>query len=270
MAWAAVTGPMPRRSISPGARSLTMVCSWARLASSARPASRRARARRRISACRTACSRLASRGGAAPGQAGEDGVGERGRGRAWRSVSSPRSSSARSRLVCAVLVVVSSWRAPSRIRSASRSPSARGVGSRSASRRSAASTARWASIGSDLPLARGGSCGWVARTRATSRPAAVGGAGQPDAVAAGALDGDGQPRPGGVVDDPGQQLGVAGGVVADRGQAAIGAPLGRAISTWWVSRWVSTPTTASRSSASMGTGLVPSVGSGSNGRHRPG
>src|SRR6478609_3225719 len=41
---------------------------------------------------------------------------------------------------------------------------------------------------------------------------------------------------------------------------AIGAPLGRAISTWWVSRWVSTPTTASRSSASMGTGLVPSFG----------
>src|SRR3954453_14689236 len=37
----------------------------------------------------------------------------------------------------------------------------------------------------------------------------------------------------------------------------IGAPLGRAISTWWVSRWVSTPTTASTSSASMGTGLVP-------------
>src|SRR5215218_8153833 len=54
---------MPRRSINPGTRSLTMVCSWARLALSARAASRRARARRRISACRTACSRMASRGG---------------------------------------------------------------------------------------------------------------------------------------------------------------------------------------------------------------
>ena len=31
MAWAALTGPMPRRSVSPGARSSTMVCSWARL-----------------------------------------------------------------------------------------------------------------------------------------------------------------------------------------------------------------------------------------------
>jgi hypothetical protein len=41
------------------------------------------------------------------------------------------------------------------------------------------------------------------------------GAGEPDTVAAGSLDRDGQPRPGGVVDDPGQQLGVAGGVVAD-------------------------------------------------------
>ena len=43
----------------------------------------------------------------------------------------------------------------------------------------------------------------------------VSGAGEPDTVAACALDRDGQPRPGGVVDDPGQQLGEAGGVVAD-------------------------------------------------------
>jgi hypothetical protein len=42
-------------------------------------------------------------------------------------------------------------------------------------------------------------------------------------------------------------------------QVAIGAPVGSAISTWWVSRWVSTPTTASTSSASMGTGPVPSL-----------
>lgn len=57
---------------------------------------------------------------------------------AWRSLSSPASSRARSRLACAVLVTAMSWRALSRIRSASRSPSARGTGSRSASRRSAA------------------------------------------------------------------------------------------------------------------------------------
>jgi hypothetical protein len=42
------------------------------------------------------------------------------------------------------------------------------------------------------------------------------GGGKPDAVAAAALDRDDQPGPGGVVGDPGQQLGVAGAVVADR------------------------------------------------------
>jgi hypothetical protein len=57
-----------------------------------------------------------------------------------------------------------SCRATSKIRSASRSPSARGTGSRLASRRSAASTVRWASMGSDLPLPR--RClRWAARTR---------------------------------------------------------------------------------------------------------
>ena len=50
-----------------------------------------------------------------------------------------------------------------------------------------------------------------------------GGAGQADAVAAGALDRDRQPRTGGVVDDPGQQLGVAAAVVADRGDGDRGA-----------------------------------------------
>src|SRR6185437_11986358 len=53
---------------------------------------------------------------------------------------------------------------------------------------------------------------------------------------------------------------------------AIGAPLGRAISTWWVSRWVSTPTTASMRSASMGTGVLLSgsghVGTGPGSSHR--
>jgi hypothetical protein len=32
MAWAAVTAPMPRRWVNPGAIWSTMVCSWARLA----------------------------------------------------------------------------------------------------------------------------------------------------------------------------------------------------------------------------------------------
>jgi len=50
-----------------------------------------------------------------------------------------------------------------------------------------------------------------------------GGAGQPDAVAAGAFDRDDDAGPGGVFDDPGQQLGVAGGVVADGGHGDRGA-----------------------------------------------
>jgi hypothetical protein len=74
-----------------------------------------------------------------PGQGGENGVGERAAGGLAVGVVAP-SSRARRRLVCAVLLVVSSRRAPSRIRSASRSPSARGVGSLSASRRSAVIT----------------------------------------------------------------------------------------------------------------------------------
>jgi len=44
-----------------------------------------------------------------------------------------------------------------------------------------------------------------------------GGAGQTDAIAASALDRDRHARPGGMVEDPSQQLGIAGGVVTDRG-----------------------------------------------------
>src|SRR5829696_10103094 len=43
MAWAAVTGPRPRRSVRPGARSLEIAWSWARLVRSVRPDLRRAR-----------------------------------------------------------------------------------------------------------------------------------------------------------------------------------------------------------------------------------
>ena len=211
MAWAALTGPMPWRSVSPGASSSTMACSWARLALSARAAARRAMARRRISPWRTAWARVASWGRRRRASAVRVSSGSAPRASS-RSVSSPSRSSARSRLVCAVLAMVRSWRAPSRIRSASRSPSARGVGSRSASRRSANSTARCASIGSDLPRPRR-----VLRAGCSAsmigRPAAPSARVTPDAVAAGALDRHRQPRAGGVVDDPGQQLGVAGASV---------------------------------------------------------
>ncbi|MCA1693249.1 MAG: hypothetical protein LC749_00170 [Actinobacteria bacterium] len=55
-------------------------------------------------------------------------------------------------------------------------------------------------------------------------------AGQADAVAAGALDRDHQPRTRGMLNHPGQRLGVAGAVVFDV-WVAITAPLGRATST---------------------------------------
>jgi len=125
--------PMPRRSVSPGARSLTMTCSWARLALSARPPSRTAIASRRSSPWRTAWARSASRGLRRRARAARA-VSDSAPRAVCRSASSPPGSSARNRLVCAV---VRSWRAPSRIRSASRSP-CRHAGSATARRRSAA------------------------------------------------------------------------------------------------------------------------------------
>ena len=216
MAWAALTGPMPRRSVRPGARSLTMVCSWARLALSVRAASRRARARRRISAWRTACSRLASRGGRRRARPAR-GASVSAPRASWRSVSSPPSSSARSRLVCAVLVVVSllagAEQDPQRFAVAVGARGGQPVGVQ-------AQRGQHGQVGVDrvgLALAAAGlAVGLLALEH--QQAGGGGGAGQPDAVAAGALDGDDQPRPGGVVDDPGQQLGVAGGVVADRGR----------------------------------------------------
>src|SRR4051794_17717498 len=87
-------------------------------------------------------------------------------------------------------------------------------------------------------------------------------AGQPNTVAAGALDGDGHPLPWRQVDYPSQQLGVAGAVIADL--ACRDRSAGRERDLHLVeSRWVSTPTTASTSSANMGTGLVLPAGSGS-------
>ena len=165
MAWAALTGPMPRRSINPGTRSLTMVCSWARLALSARAASRRASARRRISACRTACSRLASRGG-------------RRRARPARpaSVSAPRAS------IAVGVVAAQQQRAqpvglrgagggeflagaeqdPQRLAVAVRARGGQPVGVQA--QRGQHGQVRVDRVG--LALARGGPCGWVARTRA--------------------------------------------------------------------------------------------------------
>lgn len=156
MAWAALTGLMPGRLVSPGASSPTIASSSARLALSARDAFHSAIARRRISPCRTARSRLAPRGtadgSARPGRRRRDGCGPGPRRR-------PAGPGAR--LVCAVAVVVSSRHAHSKIGRASRSPSARGVGSLPAS---SCGAARWASIGSDLPLPPR-YCGSAARIR---------------------------------------------------------------------------------------------------------
>ena len=166
MAWAALTGPMPRRSVSPGTRSLTMACSWARLALSARAASRRASARRRISACRTACSRLASRGGRRRARPARRVSVSAPRARV-RSVSSPPSSSARSRLVCAVLAVVSSCgrRAGSAAPRGPRRRAGWAAGRRPGAARPARPGARRS--GRTCP-SRGGPCGWAARTRSRS------------------------------------------------------------------------------------------------------
>ncbi|MDT7706926.1 MAG: hypothetical protein QOG20_2533 [Pseudonocardiales bacterium] len=87
-------------------------------------------------------------------------------------------------------------------------------------------------------------------------------AGKSHAAASRALDRRHHTRPRSVVDDPCQQLGIACGVVADLPCPDRGARRERDLDLV-VSRWVSTPTTASTSSASMGTGLVRPAGSGS-------
>jgi hypothetical protein len=150
MAWPALTGPTPYRLVRPGAMSSTMASSCWRLSLSCPRAWASASARRQISAWRTACSRLASAGSSRAARAVLLNVLRA----ALRSVSSPASSRARRLLACAVAATVISWQATSRMRSASPSPSARGTESRLVSRRSAASTARWASMGSDLPFPR--------------------------------------------------------------------------------------------------------------------
>jgi hypothetical protein len=72
--------PMPRRSVSPGARSLTMTCSWARLAVSAR---RRRGLRARGGAVRRGappgCGRRRGGCGAGPGRPGRCPTAHRGR-----------------------------------------------------------------------------------------------------------------------------------------------------------------------------------------------
>ena len=175
--------------------SSTMASSWARLSLSWRRAWPSASARRAISAWRTACSRLASAGSSRPASAvrAAAGSGPCGRpgGRCRHRPAAGRAAGWPARWQAAVI----SWRATSRMRSASRSPSARGTGSRPASRRSAASTARWASIGSDLPFPRRClrlGCSALDHQQASGgqRPR------QPDPVAAAALDADRHPRPG--------------------------------------------------------------------------
>ena len=82
MACAALTGPTPRRSVRPGARSLTMACSWARLVLSARGTIAEGEGKTAdlgvphglLTAGLARCP--------APGKVGEDGVSERAPGQA--------------------------------------------------------------------------------------------------------------------------------------------------------------------------------------------
>jgi hypothetical protein len=83
------------------------------------------------------------------GEAGQDRLGERCAGELAVEVVAAEQKCADSDDL--VQVVASCWRALSRMRSASRSPSARGMGNRSVSSYSAVRTARLASIASDLP-----------------------------------------------------------------------------------------------------------------------
>jgi hypothetical protein len=214
MAWAALTGPIPGRSVSPGTRSLMIVVNWARLALSARAAQRSATASRRISAWRTAWSRLAWAGRRRRATLAKTVSVNRVRARR-RSVSSPSRRSARSRLICPVLVVVSS------------SPGA-----------------QQDAQGFPVPVGtRGGQLGGVETDRGQHRQVRVdrvgfaptsavcatglfgfdhrqsgGGCrpGQTDAVAAGALDRHHQPGPGRMLKYPSQCLGIADAVVAER------------------------------------------------------
>jgi len=164
-----------------------MVCIWARLVLRARPASLNAKASRRISPP-----------GAQPvlgWRHGVDGV-EQVRPGWSRSACYARHGGRRHlRSVVArgvgwsvaVDVVVSSSRVVSRMRSASRSPSERGVGSRSALSRNAAARPGAHRFGVGLPLPRR-----VVRlgcsTRAHQNNGCGGRAGQSNSVAAGALD----------------------------------------------------------------------------------
>ena len=175
MAWAALTGPMPQRSVRPGAMSSTMASSWARLSPELRRAldawpGRGGGSRR----WRTACSRLAPVGarGGGPGAVRarcRSACRGRGRGRCRRRPAAGRAAGWSGRCWS----VVSSWRATSRMRRASRSPSARGVGSRvgvQAAARPAPPGA--ASIGSDLPRPRR-PCGPGCSHSITGSPAAA-------------------------------------------------------------------------------------------------
>ena len=198
-----------------------MVCSWARLALSARAASRRARARRRISACRTACSRLASRGGRRRARDGQAGLGERAAGEFAVGVVAAQQQRAQPvglRGTGGGEFLTRTEQDPQRLAVAVRAWGGQPVGVQA--QRGQHGQVGVDRVGLALPAA-GLAVGLFALEH--DEPGRGGGAGQPDAVAAGALDGHRQPRPGGVVDDPGQQLGVAAGVVADRGHGDRGA-----------------------------------------------
>ena len=164
MAWAALTGPMPRRSVSPGARSSTMACSWARLALSARAAVAQGEGEAADLAVSHGLVAVASRGGGGgPARSGQC------------SGSAPRAS-----LAVGVVAAEQQRAQPVGLRGAGRwsgrggrragSAALRGprrrAGSVAGRRPGAAPTARPGArrSGRTCP-ARGGSCGGAARTR---------------------------------------------------------------------------------------------------------
>ena len=107
MAWVAVTGSVPRRSVSPGVRSLTMACGCARLVASAG-----AIAESESEAADLGVPRVLAIGiaGLATGARAVRAASVSRPRASRRSTSSPPSSSARSRLVYTVVTVVSAPR----------------------------------------------------------------------------------------------------------------------------------------------------------------
>jgi hypothetical protein len=196
------------------------------------------------------------------GQTAQRGVGEH--GKAGCPVAVHAGEQQRTQPVdLPVRVVTISWRADSRIRNASVTPSARGISSRSASWRSANPTARCASIASDLPRPRRS-----LRTRCphsiTGRPARGQRARQPNPVTTRPLHRSDHPRAGRMLAQPRHQPSKPHRCYWRSRSWRSATRSGSPFSTACTSRCVSTPTTAS-TTVSV---LLPSV-LGTTGRHRP-